>query len=103
MSETPQDARLTLLGRTMLEQAGFTDADLRKVRERLVEGMDAQKVKVFVHEGVIVEDVARVDYTERRLAAVEVAKLADWYPNKLEHEVHGEVNFRVVGLDGDRV
>lgn len=103
MNATPQDARLTLLGRTMLAEAGFTDADLRKVRARLVEGMDATRVKLFQYEGTVVESAPHVDHTERRLAAVEVAKLADWYPNKLEHEVHGEVSFRVTGLDGDRV
>lgn len=103
MSETPQQARLTLLGRTMLAEAGFTDADLRKVHDRLVEGMDATKIKLFQSEGAVIESEPHVDHTERRLAAVEVARLADWYPNKLEHEVHGDVTFRVTGLDGDRV
>jgi len=122
-SESAQQARLTLLGRTMLEQAGFTDADARKVRTRLVEGLDAVKVKVFLRPGLslqvgktpaagaaeqvvsdeIIADVPRVDYGERRQAAVELAKLLDWYPNKLEHEVHGSVSFNLLGLDGDSV
>lgn len=124
MAESATQARLTLLGRAQLEQAGFTDADARKVRQRLVEGMDAVKVKVFLRPGLavvpskmpdadaegvaleageIIADVPRIDYGERRQAAVELAKLLDWYPNKLEHEVHGQVSFNLLGLDGDRV
>ena len=100
---SPQEARLTLIGRAMLEGAGLTDAVIRKTYQRLSEGLDAEKVKIFQHEGEMIADTPRVDFTERRLAAVEIAKLADHYPNKLEHEVHGEVNFRVIGLDGERV
>lgn len=103
MAESATQARLTLLGRAMLEQAGFTDADARKVRQRLLEGLDAVQVKTWMHEGLVVEDVPRVDYSERRQAAVEGAKILDWYPNKLEHEVTGAVTFNLLGLDGDRV
>src|SRR3989304_5581938 len=101
MADAMLERRAEALGRARLALFGFDAAFARRVQRRIDEGLDAVHVKVFQHEGAIIEDVARVDFTERRLAAELGARLLDWMPNKLEHEVHGEVAFTVVGLDGE--
>ena len=97
------ERRLEVFGRAQLALLGFDETFARKVRQRVDEGLDAVSVKVFQSEGVVVVDEPRVDFTERRLAAELGAKLLDWMPSKIEHEVHGEVAFTIVGLSGERV
>lgn len=101
--ESAQQARLTLLGRTMLEQAGFTDEHIQRSFRKLDELHEAKKQKVFQQNGAIVLGPEQADNEIQLKAAVERLKIADVYPNKLEHEVHGSVSFNLLGLDGDRV
>ena len=100
---TPVEARLQILGRSMLEAAGLTDVVIRKAHQRLAEGLDADTVKVFHSEGEILYSQPLTDWTERREAAKEVLKLADHYPARTEHEFAGEITFVVKGLDLDTV
>lgn len=95
--------RLDAMGRAQLDRLGFDVTLARKVAQRIREGLDAKSVKVLQHEGVPVYGKPLVDFTERRLAAELCATLFDWKPNKLEHEVHGEVGLVVQGLDGSKV
>lgn len=101
--ESAQHARLTLLGRTMLEQAGLTDEQVRKSFRKLDELHEAKKQKVFQHEGAIVLGPEQADNEVQLKAAVERLKIADAYPNKLEHEVHGSVSFNLLAGDWDGV
>lgn len=102
-SLTPEEARLQILGRSMLEAAGLTDTVIRKAHQRLAEGLDANEIKVFHNEGELVYSQPLTDWTERREAAKEVLKLADHYPARTEHEFAGEITFVVKGLDPDMV
>lgn len=94
--------RVNLIGRAMVERL-LTDDVIKKAYGCIADGLDATTVKVFMSEGAIVADEPRVDFTERRLTAELVTKIADHHPNKLEHEVHGEVKFTIVGLDAESV
>src|SRR5262245_43114780 len=98
-----EQARLEALGRASLAAFGFDEAFARRVRRRVDEGLDATKVKVLQHDGEVVLGPEQVDFTERRLAAELGARLLDWMPNKLEHEVHGEIVLRTVGLSEESV
>lgn len=103
--ETPTEARLTLLGRAMLETgtAGLTDAMIRKAYRRIDESMDATEVKQFQHKGDIIEAPAQVAWAERTKAAELTLRMADHMPSKLEHQIAGNVAFSVLGLDNDKV
>jgi hypothetical protein len=103
MAESVLERRLEIFGRAQLALLGFDEVFARRVRDRVAEGLDAVNVKVFQHEGTVVVDEPRVDFTERRLSAELAAKLLDWMPSKIEHEVHGEVGFTILGLDPERV
>lgn len=93
------ERRLMLLGRATLEAAGLTDEMVRKAYTRLHEGLDATRVKVFQHMGEPVIGPEQIDFTERRESAKELLRVADHYPNRLEHEVSGEIQFIFKGLD----
>ena len=103
MTSSAEQARLDVLGRAQLALLGFDEAFARRVRRRIDEGLDATAMKIFQHEGALIEGPVQVDFTERRLAAELSARLLDWMPNKLEHEVHGEIVLRTIGLSEESV
>ena len=101
---------LSLLGRAFLEAAGLSDEMIRRAYQRLNEGMFALETKqVFqrpplgVGDGKVISGPPMIAWTERRLAAEAVLRYADHQPNRMEHEVHGQVSFNLLGLDDSRV
>lgn len=100
---TPLQEREEYFGRQRLEALGFTGEFARKVKTRIDEGLDAVSVKVWQNNGEVIADAPRVDYTERRLAAELGARILDWMPNKLEHEVHGDLRLITRGLSEDDI
>jgi hypothetical protein len=101
--ERALEGRLSVIGRAALEAAGLTDGMIKRAYRRLDEGLDATRVKVFREGGEVVVGPEQVDYTERREAAKEVLRVADHYPNRLEHEVSGEIVYVFKGLREDGV
>jgi hypothetical protein len=95
--------RLDVMGRSSLKALGFDEALARKVKQRIEEGLDATVVKDFQYEGHVVSGPARVDHNARHKFTELTAKIFDWQPSKIEHEVHGEVGLKIIGLDLDGV
>lgn len=88
MSDVLQ-ARLTVLGRSMLEAAGFSDETVRKAYKALDRACDAKRVKVLQHKGDIVLGPEQEDHEVQVRAAELVTKLADHHPAKLGIEFDG--------------
>lgn len=96
---TPEHARRVemLLGRAAVPRL-LREADVDRAYAVLRAGLEATRRRAFQYEGAILYGEAEVDWEERRECAREVLRLADHYPNRLEHEVAGEVSFVLRGL-----
>jgi hypothetical protein len=92
MTERAADrTRLSVLGRAALEQAGFTDATIKRAYKALDRALDAKKVKDFSYKGDVISGPEREDHDVQVRAAELVTKLADHHPSKLEIDLDGQM------------
>jgi len=76
---TQDELRLQLLA-----SVGFTPAHLAKMRDRLVEALDAEIIESASYRGVIMDERVRTDHRTRLKAMRELALLFNLYPQQRE-------------------
>ena len=97
--------RKEFLMRAALEAAGFQPTDLRKAMTRTREALDAKKVVVATHEGVISDEKEFVDHGTRLEAADRIFKMVpDIYVRNERGGPAGEFVVEVVtmGKNGEK-